>query len=200
MAKVYFLSESTLKQESILQDNVDMKVVAPTIWDVQNFYILPILGTTLYNDLIEKVRTNTLTGNDKNLMDTYITPTMVWYCRQELPLVMNYKYFNKSVGVQNADNMNPASLEEIGFLMNNATNKAEWYAERLTKYLKSNQTLFPSYLNQINSNIDTIYAKRTNYTSGMALGGTGCCKGDYNFTGIPTAPSEYNRNEGCNNC
>jgi len=177
-----------------------MKVVAPTIWDVQNFYILPILGTTLYNDLIEKVRTNTLTGNDKNLMDTYITPTMVWYCRQELPLVMNYKYFNKSVGVQNADNMNPASLEEIGFLMNNAKNKAEWYAERLTKYLMSNQTLFPSYLNQINSNIDTIYAKRTNYTSGMALCGTGCCKGDYNFTGIPTAPSEYNRNEGCNNC
>jgi hypothetical protein len=200
MAKVYFLSESTLKAESILQDNVDMKVVAPTIWDVQNFYILPILGTSLYNNLIEKVRTNTLTGNDKNLMDTYITPTMVWYCRNELPLVMNYKYFNKSVGVQNADNMNPASLEEIGFLMNNAKNKAEWYAERLTKYLMSNQTLFPTYLNQINSNIDTIYAKRTNYTSGMVLGGSGCCKGDYNFTGIRNAPSEYNRNEGCNNC
>jgi hypothetical protein len=200
MAKVYFLSEATLKAESILQDNVDMKVIAPTIWDVQNFYVLPILGTTLYNDLIDKVRTNTLTGNDKDLMDTYITPTMVWYCRHELPLVMNYKYFNKSVGVQNADNMNPASLEEIGFLMNNAKNKAEWYAERLTKYLMSNQTLFPSYLNQINSNIDTIYAKRTNYSSGMVLGGTGCCKGDYNFTGIRTAPSEYNRNDGCNNC
>jgi hypothetical protein len=143
---------------------------------------------------------STLSGNDKNLMDTYITPTMVWYCRAELPLVMNYKYFNKSVGVQNADNMNPASLEEIGFLMNNAKNKAEWYAERLTKYLMSNQTLFPNYLNQINSNIDTIYAKRTNYTSGMVLGGSGCCKGDYNFTGIRNAPSEYNRNEGCNNC
>jgi hypothetical protein len=200
MAKVYFLSEATLKAESILQDNVDMKVIAPTIWDVQNFYVLPILGTTLYNDLIDKVRHNTLTGNDKNLMDTYITPTMVWYCRAELPLVMNYKYFNKSVGVQNSDNMNPASLEEIGFLMNNAKNKAEWYAERLTKYLMSNQTLFPNYLNQINSNIDTIYAKRTNYTSGMVLGGSGCCKGDYNFTGIRNAPSEYNRNEGCNNC
>ncbi len=200
MAKVYFLSESTLKAESILQDNVDMKIIAPTIWDVQNFYVLPILGTTLYNDLIAKVRNNTLAGNDKDLMDTYITPTMVWYCRAELPLVMNYKYFNKSVGVQNADNMNPASLEEIGFLMNNAKNKAEWYAERLTKYLMSNQTLFPSYLNQINSNIDTIYAKRTNYSSGMVLGGTGCCKGDYNFTGIQNAPSEYNRNEGCNNC
>ena len=75
MAKVYFLSESTLKQESILQDNVDMKVIAPTIWDVQNFYILPILGTTLYNDLIEKVRTNSLTTIEKGLMDAYITCT-----------------------------------------------------------------------------------------------------------------------------
>ena len=54
MARVLFLSEATLKAESILQDNVDMKVVTPTILDVQNFYILPILGTTLLFTALSK--------------------------------------------------------------------------------------------------------------------------------------------------
>jgi len=138
--KVMFLSEATLKAESILQDNVDAKVVTPTIYDVQNFYILPILGTSLYNDLEDKVRNTTLTNDDKALLDDYIIPTMIWYTRYELPLNMNYKYFNKAVGVQNADNMNPASMDEIQMIMDRARNKAEWYAERLTKYLMENQT------------------------------------------------------------
>ena len=109
MAKIYLLSEQTLKNNSILQDNVDMKVIMPTIYDVQNFYILPILGTSLYNDVLDKVANNTLTASYTTLLDDYITPTMIWYCRYELPMNMNYKYFNKSVGVQNSDNMNPAS-------------------------------------------------------------------------------------------
>jgi len=50
-AQVLFLSEQTLKQRSVLQDNVDMKIVTPTIIEVQEFYILPILGTSLYNEL-----------------------------------------------------------------------------------------------------------------------------------------------------
>ena len=185
---VVFLSEQTLKNESILQDNVDMKVVTPTIRDVQSFYILPILGTSLYNELQDAVRNSTLTTVQRTLLDDYIIPAMVWYTRLELPMNMNYKYFNKAVGVQNADNMNPASMDEILMIMDRAKNKAEWYAERLTKYLMQNQTTFPKYLNQPNAGIDTIYAKHNNYTSGMALGDSGCCGGTYNFQNIPMSP------------
>jgi hypothetical protein len=186
--KVMLLSEATLKAESILQDNVDMKVVTPTIYDVQNFYILPILGTSMYNEVINQVRTASLTDANKTLLDLYIQPTMIWYCRYELPLNMNYKYFNKAVGVQNADNMQPANLDELMVVMDRAKNKAEWYAERLTKYLLANETLYPLYLNQPDVDIDTILAKRTNYTSGMVLGDDNCCDGQYNFQGIPRSP------------
>jgi len=197
MARVLFLSESTLKAESILQDNVDMKVVTPTIYDVQNYYILPILGTTLYNELVAQVLAGSLNGANKTLMDTYIQPAMIWYTRLELPMNMNYKYFNKSVGVQNADNMNPASLDEIRAIEDRARNKAEFYAERLTKFLLSNPTIYPSYLTQTDPNIDTLYPKRTNYTSGMVLGDTSCCFGENNFRGIPI---DRGRKEYCKYC
>ena len=198
MAKVMFLSEATLKQESILQDNVDMKVVTPTIYDVQNYFILPILGTSLYKDISSEIEGGNVSQKYKDLLDLYIQPTMIWYCRMELPLNINYKYFNKAVGVQNADNMNPASMDEIQMLMDRAKNKAEWYAERLTKFLLANQTTYPLYLTQTNVDIDTIFANRTNYTSGMVIGGSDCCRGSYNFQNIPTDKGFLNR--GCNDC
>ena len=198
MAKIMFLSEATLKAESILQDNVDMKVVTPTIYDVQQFYILPILGTSLYNDVASQIQNSNVSAAYQTLLDTYIQPAMIWYCRYELPMNMNYKYFNKAVGVQNADNMTPASIEEIAYITDRAKNKAEWYSERLTKFLLSNQTTYPLYLNQPNADIDTIFAKRTNYTSGMVIGDGDCCMGKYNFINIGRSKSQLNRN--CNDC
>jgi hypothetical protein len=186
--KVMFLSEATLKDNSVVNDNVDMKVITPTIYDVQNFFILPILGTSLYNDLQDKVRNSTLTNDDKTLLDDYIIPTMIWYTRYELPMNINYKYFNKAVGVQNADNMNPASIEEIQYIRNESKNKAEWYAQRLTLFLMENNTTYPLYLNQTNVGIDTIFAKMNNYTSGMVLSDESCCRGQYNFQNIPMSP------------
>ena len=68
-AQVLFLSEQTLKQRSVLQDNVDMKIVTPTIIEVQEFYILPILGTSLYNELKTQIAASTTTNANKNLID-----------------------------------------------------------------------------------------------------------------------------------
>jgi hypothetical protein len=198
MAKVFFLSEATLKAESILQDNVDMKVISPTIYDVQRFYILPILGTSLYNDVSTQIENSNVSAANQTLLDEYIQPAMIWYCRYELPMNMNYKYFNKSVGVQNADNMTPASMDEIMVIMDRAKNKAEFYAERCTKFLLSNQITYPLYLNQPDADIDTIWAKKTNYTNGMVIGDNACCRGEYNFRGIPTGKSMFNRD--CNDC
>jgi hypothetical protein len=96
--------------------------------------------------------------------------------------------FNKAVGVQNADNMNPASLDELIYIKNEATNNAQEYAQRLTKYLLANEEQYPLFLNQPNVEIDTFLAKMNNYNSGMVLDGDGCCEGDYNFRGIPHSP------------
>lgn len=190
MTNVLFLSENILKQYSVLQDNVDMKVVTPVIREVQEYYIHPILGTSLYKDLLTKVANNSLNVDEKTLLDDYVIPCMIQYCKYELPMAMNYKYFNKSVGVQNAENMNPATLDEIRAIEDRARNKAEWYAERLTKYLMANESKFPLYNNQINADVSTIYSKKNNYTNGMWLGDS-CCGGKYNFSGIGKSKSDY---------
>ena len=47
-ANILFISEQTLKDRSLLQDNIDPKLIKPTIKQAQDMFIEPILGTGLY--------------------------------------------------------------------------------------------------------------------------------------------------------
>jgi hypothetical protein len=60
----------------------------------------------------------------------------------------------------------------------------------LTKFLLANTTTYPLYLTQTGVGIDTIFPQRTNYNSGLVIGGDGCCMGNYNFRGIKIEPRE----------
>lgn len=57
MANVLFISESYLKNNSLIDDNVDQRIILPSIITAQDMRSHPILGTPLYdeNDRIYKV-------------------------------------------------------------------------------------------------------------------------------------------------
>jgi hypothetical protein len=52
--------------------------------------------------------------------------------------------------------------------------RAENYKQRLIKYLRQNQVLFPLYLNY-GSGIDAIKPERDAYTASIWLGDKNCC-------------------------
>ena len=164
---VMLLSEEKLKNESVIQENVDPKIIKPVLKEVQSYYIIPIIGSELYNDI--QTTYPVWSADYLNLIDNYIQPVMIQYALFELPWAMNYKYFNKSVGTQDAENMEPADLEELTRITNNRKNKAEYFSERLTRFLIANPTKFPLYLSSTNIKTDTVFAQRNNYTSGMNL-------------------------------
>jgi hypothetical protein len=170
MATVIFISEETLKQESIISENVDPKLLVPTIKEAQNVYLLPILGTSLYNQLVTQVSSNTVSAANVTLLDTYITPTLVKYCVYESILPLSFKFQNKNIATKNSEFSNQASLDDLRYLLDYTKNRAEWYAERLTNFLLANNTTYPLYLTQVNANIDTIYPNDNNYQNGMYLG------------------------------
>jgi len=71
-ANILFISETTLKDRSLLQDNVDPKLIRPTIKQAQDMYIEPILGTGLYQELqtqIEDATVSVLNAKLHTLMD-----------------------------------------------------------------------------------------------------------------------------------
>jgi nucleoside-specific outer membrane channel protein Tsx len=165
---VFFLSEERFKSDSVINENVDPKIITPTIREVQNINILPLLGTTLYNELTTQIETATLTADNVTLLESYIIPTMVWFTKYEIIPYMAFKFENKNIAQKSSDNSTPSSVVDLKWLMDNALNKAQWYAERTTRYLCANPTLYPSY-RLSDGQGDNIQPNKSNYNCGWVL-------------------------------
>lgn len=160
---VLFIGEAALKQESVISENVDPKLLIPTIKEVQNIYILPLLGTALFNELVTQVSGNTVSADNEILLKSYVQPTMIKYCVYESMLDLSFKFQNKNVATKSSEFSQQASLNDIRYLMDKAVNRAQYYAERVTLFLMANNMKYPAYLNQGNADISTIYPTAKNY-------------------------------------
>jgi hypothetical protein len=137
------------------------------------------LGTALYNELVTQVSGNSVTPDNTILLQSYVQPTMIKYCVYESMLDLSFKFQNKNVATKSSEFSQQASLNDIRYLMDKAINRAQYYAERVTLFLMANNMKYPSYLNQGNADISTIYPTAKNYSNGMYLGG------DIDFDDIP---------------
>lgn len=81
---ILFISVDTIKERTGLHFNTDEKLVNPEILTAQDMYILPALGTALYERLQDGIQNNNLTATESNLLDIYIAPTLVYYVMSEL--------------------------------------------------------------------------------------------------------------------
>ncbi len=168
MARTLLIDMSYVKDNSILDDNVDERLIIDSLWTAQREYIKPLLGTDLFDDILSKASLGTLAGNDLILVDNYIAPCLLKYLVFEMTPILAYKYRNKGVVRQGSDNSSPASFEDLNHLLNRWKDKAEMFAEDIILYLKENSNLFPLYLS--NSGLDAIYPRENSYTGGLYLG------------------------------
>jgi hypothetical protein len=178
-----FISESSLKEASIINENVDMKMLTPTIKLIQDIYLLRILGTGLFVDLQNKIArsasgdTNALNSNELFLLDAYIAPLMIWGVMKEAPITLTYKYMNKGIEKMFSDNAQPANMEELSSLIDRASDRFDWYCQRTIFYLNANTQLYPAYL--VVRTLDDVAPTVRGYRSRLYVGngreGSGVC-------------------------
>jgi len=180
---VYLISEQAIKDTTILNDNVDSKLIGPAILEAQDMHLQSYLGSNLYNKVKSLVSAGTIGsgGNSyyKGLIDNYIQPCLKYYVLADLCIPMTVKMMNKSIATRSADNAQPISLDDIAMLSENLMNKAEWYAQRMINYLMDNPSHFPEYPLSDGTH-SNIRAKKSAYTGGMFLGMDYCDKPNYN--------------------
>ena len=166
--KVLFLSVDYLRDNTVINGNVDSEILEPYILLAQNVHIEAVVGTKLYNSIIANIEADTLAGVDKTLVDDYIQPALVqWSLYEALPFI-NYKLTNKSIATKSSDNSEAVELDELHYLRTAVRDVAEYMSERATKYLKANETLYPLYYDNVEC--DEIKPNKTNYFSGIILG------------------------------
>jgi hypothetical protein len=182
-ANILFISVESIKERSGLHANVDEKLILPEIKTAQDMYILPALGTSLYERLQQGIDQNNLNNTEINLLDNYIVDTLVNYVLSELPQGLSYQYYNKGLVKKSSEGTELPSMQELIDIANRYKARAEFYKQRLIKYLKQNSTLFPLYLNY-GAGFDAMKPENDGYTASIWLNDPYCCKGEKIFKNL----------------
>lgn len=184
------ISDTMIKERTAIHGNIDPKLIYPDIKFCQDLYILPILGTALFDKLLTNISGGT-TGDAafaeyKILIDRYIVDALMYFTLSELPTTISYQFWNKGVVRKQGESTEMPSMSELLTLSEHYKKRAELYAQKLMMYLKQNaHTKFPEYLNP-GSTMDTITPEQRAFTMPIYLGdGNNPYCNDGGFNGQP---------------
>ena len=164
-----FISSTRLKKDTALGQSVDDNLIMPYILLAQDMNILPVLGTDLYEALKTKIQGDSLTGDYKTLMETYIQPALVQFAFAQLAPYLRLRFVNNAVVVMGGtEQSSSATYEDIKPLMDTATDAAQFYRQRLIDYITDKgSATFPEYAS--NNDAGEMSPTVRNYYAGLNL-------------------------------
>jgi len=145
MNNILLISEKTVKENSLVSNNVDGKYIQNAIRTAQDISLQPIIGQKLFERLCEGVSEQNLTELETKLISTYIQPVLLNAVMSDLVLQLSYKFRNIGT-VQTTDtNIMMPSLNELQYIREDYNMKAAFYMNRLSDFLEANCTKFKQY-------------------------------------------------------
>lgn len=172
MKNICFINVNTIKERSALHTNVDDKLILPEILTAQDMYLLPALGTALYNRLQTGIESANLTADEIDLLDNFITNPLVYFTLSELPVGLSYQFYNKGLVRKTSDNTEQPNMQDLIDVASRYRTRAEFYTQRLIKHLKqvsSTTNKFQEYVNY-GSGVDIVKPERDAYQASIWLG------------------------------
>lgn len=169
---VLIMSVTMFKDRTSVHGNIDDNLIKPEIKAAEDMYIHPILGTALYNKIINDINVSgTPLGSDYvTLVNNYILDALQYYVLSELPEAISFQFWNKGVVRKSGDNTESPSMADLVDISNKYRKRAEWYAQRLTTYLRrvSTSSVLPEYYNG-NTLSDSLTPQTTPFTMPIYL-------------------------------
>lgn len=181
------MSDEMIKERSTVHGNTDPKLMYPDIKVAQDMYILPILGTALYDKLQAAVNANSWTGlaDYKSLLDNYIVDALLYFTMAGLPVSISFQFWNKGVVRKQGENTELPQMSDLIDVSNHYRTRAEFYGNRLRLYLVQNATAkFPEYY-AYGSGVDSVSPDNTGFSMPIYLGDEGGRCNDGGFTREP---------------
>ena len=108
--------------------------------------------------------------NEKLLLNEYVTDSLIWYTMSMLPMTMGYQLFSKGFLQKTSEESQTPSRADLELIEQKYKSMAEFYSNRMVKYLQENYTLYSEYLNY-GMGLDVIFPEKKVYTSPIYLGG-----------------------------
>lgn len=181
---IYLCSPEYIKNNLIPDNNIDDRLILQAIHDAQEVDIQSIIGTKFLKTLKTQVDTNTLTTANKDLLDNYLRPTIARYALYYLPLYLNARFTAQGVVEKKTDSSELIDFSELDKVRDEMRNLAEFYAQRMLRFLIANKTTYSDYLNI--DDISQMLGKLNAYTStSLNISGAQHYADDVSRLGLP---------------
>jgi len=191
MTDTLIISETKLRSFSDLNNNVDSKLLTTAIQVAQDIYLQRLISTALYNRIMNDIDNNTLAGDYLTLVDDFIVPFLIYSAYWESLEYVFMRPRNNGLltptGGENSVNVDQSLFDKKRQL---ASNKSQFYGNKLTQYLIQNQAQFPELNN--NAEFWKQYPDyQTGYRSPFVFGRWNKYARQANQAGMRMADSKY---------
>ena len=158
MATKLFITPNDLKQNTIINGNVDTDLFIEFIKIAQQMHVQNYLGTQLYNAITTKIQNSTLTGDYLDLVTDYIQPMLIHYAMVDYLPFANYQIRNGGVFKHRTENSESTTKDELDLLVQKHRTFADFYTKRFVDYMGIYaSSMFPEYWQNRN---DDMYPDR----------------------------------------
>jgi len=164
MSQALFVSANRLKRDTAIGGSVDDDLIRPYVFMAQQRWILPVLGTQLYDKLCDDIDSGSVAGVYATLLQDYVIPATVQYSFVQLVPFLRLRFVNNAVVVMNSEQSSAATYDDLKPLMDQALDMATFYRERLIEYITNNSASFPEYTSNTGADLNPT---RNNYTQGL---------------------------------
>lgn len=161
-----FVTEYYIRNNTPLSQNLDVKDIVNNISPASDMHIQPVLGTPFYNDLLFKYSAQTLSVSETEVVALIQPALAYWAAEMSVPFI-NYQIKNKGAQTQNGDFSNNVEKDITSYLRNELKNRAEFYTQRLERYLCLSGNQFTLYVSP--GTTDMQPDNSSGYDSGFAI-------------------------------
>ena len=169
MATTLFITQSDLKNNSIVDGSVDPDKFIQFVKIAQEIHIQNFLGTRLYERLINYIETTNNpqdTDPEKILLDEHVKNMTIFWSLVEYTPFASYHITNKAVLKHSSETAENVSKSDVDFLVKKYRDIAQYYTDRFVDFIIYNQTTYPEY--NTNSEDDR-YPSRDSYFGGWQI-------------------------------
>ena len=145
MATALLVTTDDLKNNTIIDGNVDTAKFIQFMRIAQEVHIQNYLGTSLYRSIQAKIIAGNLAGDYLDLVNNYLKDMVIYFAMVDYVPFSAFQISNGGVYKHRSENSDTATKEEIDSLTEKYRQFAQFFTRRFLDYICDNSNLFPEY-------------------------------------------------------
>lgn len=140
----HLITPEELKTNGFLNANIENEYIITALEEAQDIYLRETLGDNLYNKLLDHTEQTPPDIYDE-IIENHVKYFLKYKIASLLCMVVNFKIRNAGVVTQYSSEINSSTMEDTKSVMSYFNQQADFYNNRLTKFLIKNASRIPEF-------------------------------------------------------